>query len=215
MMRLTDERLLAYLDGGEDDPFVAEMLSRDPDARARLDLIRRVRTQLGSLAQPESFAARSIAFRDMSEVSESTGPVRSAAWREPAADRPGNTSGALAAFLQGKAERHDLGEIRIPLPSDADPGPKLLAELRAGRHRVDVGLSWAGASPVLRVLIRERDGGPVEGARANLLNPGEAVQRFTTDEQGVLEVPVPAGPALLRLELDPTCEIRLIPATGL
>ena len=216
MMRLTDNQLFAYLDGGEDDPFVAEMLNRDADARTRLALIRRVRAQLGSVAPPlheEVHFALSMDPRVRKRVHHAT----PAATRKPEAraDRSLDEFAPLAAFLEGKAERRDLGEIRIPLPSDADPGPQLVAELRAGRHLVEVRLFRAGESPMLRVCIRERDEGPVEGARANLLSAGDAVQRFTTDEQGVLELPVPAGHALLRLELDPTTEIRLVPATDL
>lgn len=214
MMRLTDNQLFAYLDGGEDDPFVAEMLSRDSDAQARLALIRRVRTQLGSVAQPAPLGAYSMTDLHASPVRNISGATRSAL-REPAADRPENESGALAAFLQGKAERHDLGEIRIPLPSDAGADPQVLAELRAGRYVVEVALFRAGEASVLRVRIRERDEGPVDGVRANLLSPGEAVQRFSTDAEGVFDLPVPGGPALLRLEMDPTCEIRLIASTDL
>lgn len=217
MMRLTDNQLFAYLDGGEDDPFVAEMLKRDADARARLALMRRVRTQLASVAQPPPPEAQSISFERAPLVRKVPGRVRSVPLRDAGmpADRPPDEFGPLTAFLQGKAERHDLGEIRFPMPPDSDAGPQELAGLHAGRWLVEAGLSRTGESTMLRVRIRDRDEGPVAGVRANLLSPGAPVQRLTTDTEGVLELPVLAGPSLLRLELDPTCEIRLIPSNDL
>jgi hypothetical protein len=203
MMRLTDDQLFAYLDGGEDDPFVAEMLKRDENVRERLALIRRVRTQLASVVRPTHHGMR-FALN-----------LEPPAHKRVHYSRPPDEFDPLAAFLQGKAERHGLGEIHVPMSPDVGAGRRVLAELHTGRRVVETGLFQVGESPMLWVRIRDRGERPMAGARANLLSPGEAVQRFRTDEEGMFELPVPAGPALLRLELEPTCEIRLVPATDL
>jgi hypothetical protein len=218
MMRLTDDQLFAYLDGGEDDPLVAEMLKLDADARTRLALIRRIRAQLASVTQSPSRSVQSIAHQRAPVIGirgmNLEIPMRlrglAKSW-----DRVQEGADPLVAFLQGKAERRDLGEVRIPAPSDAGPGPRVLAELRAEQCGVEVGLSGAGESQMLWVRIRGLDARPIVGVPANLLVPGVPVQRFTTDAEGLFELPVPEGAALLRIELEPTCEIRLVPSTDL
>ena len=216
MMRLTDEQLFAYLDGGEDDPFVAEMLSRDAGARTRLELIRRVRTKLSAVEKPVSYAMHRSLGR-VPKGSRNIQRVESVAPRslDVLADQSPDEFGAMAAFLRGRAERHDLGEVRIPVASRAVADLGMLAKLPAGRHVIELGLVAAGHPPMLRVRIQDRNEQPVAGVRANLVVRGAAVQRYTTDAVGAFELPVPEAPATLRLEFERTGEIRLVPWTDL
>jgi hypothetical protein len=218
MMRVTDDQLIAYLDGGEDDPLVGEILERDPGARRRLAVIRRVRRALSGR----------MGLASMS-LQERVGlmPAHRTAWAPPAAlrtlsfdplaaHRLSPEPGPVPAFLRGRDERQEWGELRIQPGEPVGAGGATLGELRAGRYAAEASLVRPGSSVLLRLCLRDAEAErPLAGVRANLLQPGSPVQRYITDAAGVIELPLPAGPATLRLELEETGEIRLVPAAGL
>src|SRR5262245_31557965 len=158
---LSDEdraELVAYLDGELDEKATQEVearLSRDPQARAELDTLRRTWDMLDYLPQPEPSA--SFTHRTMERVSALRPAVRTASFRRwrPWAGAAGWAAALLLAGLGGYAVSSRLAQPVSPTVAEVDLDEQLVRDLRLVENRRlyehvdDLDFLWALADPEL------------------------------------------------------------------
>jgi hypothetical protein len=181
MMKLTTARLLEFLDAGENDPFIIEMLSRDAAARRELQAIKRVRKTLGSRRKGSGDQISGLA----SQVDEAQPAFYSDRISAPA-DRDEHSGFARESdrrrFHAGMDDVEELGTLHVALsPSgstlwlepkaprrSAQVMPRIAASVKSVEATQKLGTRDVAFLKNIPELARSKQGGPADESRAQV-----------------------------------------------